>query len=142
MERRYQIYIIKCTKTGHMFAGLTSTDNTNMLQWLNRKCKSGEAYIKLAKSIKDNEYKNHVFQRTKYVFTNKDEGEQALRKIQLGLEGKGLLLNDSVINTDKYVCNGCGKNVREQYRQVHDEKYCTSSTNSFIESMIFDEIEP
>lgn len=136
MEKRYQIYIIKSTKDGNMFAGLTSTDNSNMLRWIYNKSKTGTAYTKLAKSIKENGYSTHSFQRTNNIFNNKDEGEEFLKKLQTSLEEEGKLLNDTVINTDKYVCPGCKKNIRVMYKDVHDEKYCTSVTNDYIQSLI------
>jgi len=136
MEQQYQIYIIKSTKDGNMFAGITGTQDTNLLRWLFNKSKSSGQYAKLAESIKVNGYANHSFQRTNLKFKYKNEAEETLKKIQIKLLADGKLLNDSVVDTEKYVCEYCGKTIRVCYREGHLEKYCPKTTNDFINSLL------
>lgn len=133
---RYQIYTIKNTANNKLFVGLTSGES-NMLTWILRKVKTDpESYQKLQESVKVSGRNKHAFQRTNKVFDTKEEGEIYLRAIHQKLEQQDMLLNDSVIEIERYTCEHCQKRLKVIYKAKHDEMYCTKSTNDLLDSLL------
>lgn len=137
-NKSYQLYSIKCTKSQKIFIGITTGTKANMLNWLLQSSQDDPtAYSKLKESVKEHGINNHTFNRhPNKVFNTKKEGEEYLKTIQVSLCQKGLLLNDSVVNPETYLCGGCNKNIKVIYKKVHDEKYCSASTLSYLDSLV------
>jgi len=131
--------MIKNTKNKKVYLGLTTSKN-NMMYWLLRKGKETGRYECLIKSVKESGINNHTYQLTNKVFDNKDEGEIALRQFQLALKSKDLLINDFIVEVEKYTCEHCGKTLKVCYKEKHDEEYCPKRSNDFLDSLI--EVDP
>lgn len=134
MSKTYTIYMISNTKNNKVYIGLTTSPN-NMMYWLLKKNKENGSYKSLAESVKQDGISCHTYHRTNKVFDNKDDGEQALRNYQLKLHEKGLLINDVIVETEKYTCQHCNKTLKVCYKDKHEELYCSKRANEVLDSL-------
>jgi hypothetical protein len=105
------------------------------MYWLLRKAKDTGNYKNLSESVKQHGISNHTFIRTNKVFNNKQEGEEALRSYQLKIQSVGKLMNDSVVETERYECEKCGMKLKRCYKEKHDDVYCSAKTIEFLDML-------
>lgn len=137
-NKKYQVYTIKCNKTGKLFLGITSGTKANMLSWLLKASEQDvTSYTKLKESVREHGYQNHTFSRhADKIFNSKKEGEEYIAKAQELLLKKDLLLNDTVVNPETYTCEACNKTLKVIYKEVHDRDYCSSKTSKFLDDLM------
>lgn len=141
-QNSYYFYTIKNTKNGQIFTGITTGTKANMLHWILENVTDENRYKKLKESVKQYGKSSHNFCRhINKKFNTKKEGEEYLKTVQTILTQKGLSLNDDIVNPETYNCDGCGKNIKVVFRDIHNEKYCSANLISFLDSLQEEEIQ-
>jgi hypothetical protein len=125
----FDIVVINCGNDKYFIGKVPSFNKTVggalIREFLNYKPRGEVCYKKLNQYVDEEVMKVARATRLNMKYT-KDEADQKVYDIQNKIIEKyneDALLNDIIINPAKYKCE-CGYEVRLQFKDVHDEKYC------------------
>lgn len=151
-KKLYFVYVIKESGSGSMYVGCSNSTNEyyNPLKFLVRKAKTSmtehpeekhlHLYQKLLNSVNNNKYKNHVFYKTKFRNLEKEAAEEKVFQILSGMSDE-MVLNDKIVNPERYVCESCGKKLKLVFKEVHEAKYCSKAVDNLLDEYISSRIE-
>lgn len=137
----YRLYSLECADGVYIGVKVADTekdtsdiDKKAMLRYFLRMHEREGTYYNIYRLILIHGFKGFTIKYDSKIFTNKDECYDKMREIQLKVPK---LINDFVISNKKVVCE-CGHNVREEYLDMHKQKYCRlNDLNKISESSIF-----
>lgn len=130
-DRKYRVYIIKCTTTGCVYFNYTSSENVDFkpIFYINRIAKKDKTkYVKLFSSFKENGLKNHrhIYIDAHFVKEEAEKKVYDMHKKFLEANPQKCLNDYEPIPTEKETCELCGQTYRIALREIHQDKYCVS----------------
>lgn len=143
----YFVYIVRHAKsitdpTSKMYVGCSNStnENYNPINFFIKKAKETAEtdtprYQKLYESINKYGKKNHSTVITNFKNLEKEKAEKVVYDILVKLDSDRVL-NDVIINPERYTCEFCGKVLKKIYKDRHEELYCVNKVNDELAKLV------